>query len=279
MSIFNTILNGLFDLLCFPFRGFAPIVGLCVISVLAGIALLILYKYTSPQKRIKRIKDQIKADLLEIRLYKDEFSVLTGAIGRLFGRNIPVYLGCNLIPFAPLIVVVLPLLVQLDARYGFEPLRAGDKVVVEIVLKDGLDPMQRGGVSLELPEGLVNEVGPVRIPAKNEVAYRARVDRKGTYDLKIAVGGEQYHKVLVAEDGASSISRARFNAGRTWDAFFHPVETPWPATSAIEAVKLKTHERADMVGIDGDLFPWLWVFCIVGLAFGFALKGVLKVNI
>jgi hypothetical protein len=31
--------------------------------------------------------------------------------------------------------------------------------------------------------------------------------------------------------------------------------------------------------MDGDYFPWLIIFCVVGLAAGFAMKGVFNVNI
>jgi len=278
MPIFNSIMNGLFDIFCFPFRGMPQLVGLSVFSAFAGIILLILYKYTSPQKTIGKIKDRIKADLLEIRLFKDDLGIVSGAIGRLFLKPIPFYLACNMVPLVPLIIVVLPMLVQLDSRYGFAPFKPGDRIVLEATLAKGLDPMAQD-VRLELPKGLKCEVGPVRIPTLRELAYRLRVEKEGSYTLKIIVNGKDYVKRLEAAPTHRPMSAARYKVTRTSDVFFHPAARPWPANAALERIELKTPRRASMVGIRGDLYPWLWIFCIVGLVFGFALKGVFKVNI
>ncbi len=293
MSIFNAIMNSLFDVILFPFKGMAPVVGLTVFSILAGILLLLLYKYTSPQKRIKAVKARIKAGLLAIRIFKDDLGVLSGAIGRLFLKDIPHYLGCNCLPLVPLIIIVVPMLVQLDSRYGFAPFEAGDRFVLEVTLSKeafsatdgsaaGADPKTAilGDVVLELPEGLIVESGPVRIPEKGEVAYRIRIDREGDYDMKIHALGEEYTKSLAAAaDLPPAISSARFSVTETLDLLENPVESAWPSDSAIQSVKIRDHSRRAMLGIDGDYFPWGIIFCLVGLAFGFALKGVFKVNI
>jgi hypothetical protein len=278
MSIFNAIMNGLFDALCFPFQGLPPLVGLAVISALSGVVLLVLYKYTSPQRAIKKVKDRIKAGLLEIRLFKDDLGIVSGAIGRLFLRDIPFYLGCNIIPLVPLIIIVLPILVQLDTRYGFEPLRPGDRFVLEATLSEGLDPVN-DAVELNLPDGLKLEAGPVRIPSKREVACRIMVERESEYEVAIRVCGQEFVKKIEAAATRSALSTARYSASRTLDVLFHPAESPLPAGAPLESVKIRNHSRASMLGIDGDLWPWLWIFCIVGLAFGFALKGVFRVNI
>ncbi len=294
MSIFNAIMNSLFDVILFPFKGMAPIVGLVVFSALAGILLLLLYKYTSPQGSIKNVKARIKAGLLAIRIFKDDLGVLSGAIGRLFLKDIPYYLGCNCIPLVPLIVIVVPILVQLDTRYGYAPFEPGDRLILEVTLSekalsaaDGsstqVDPKSAllGEVLLDLPEGLTVEAGPVVIPAKNEVAYRIKIDQEGDYDMKIRAGGSEYTKSLAAgSEPPSSISTGRYSsAAGTWDLFESPVEAAWPAESVVESVKIRDQARIAMLGMSGDYYPWLIIFCIVGLAFGFALKGVFKVNI
>jgi len=282
MSIFNAIMNSLFNVILFPFKGMPPVVGLAVFSVVAGVLLLLLYKYTSPQKRIKTVKARIKAGLLAIRIFKDDLGVLSNAIGRLFLKDIPHYLGCNFIPLVPLVVIVVPMLVQLDSRYGFAPFKTGDRFVLEVTLSEDLDPKTAllGDVALDLPDGLVVESGPVRIPEKNEIAYRIRVDQEGDYDLTIRALGTDYTKNLAAAaDLPPTISSARFSVTETWDLFENPVESPWPSDSAIKSIKIRDQARIAMLGIDGDYYPWLIIFCIVGLAFGFALKGVFKVNI
>ncbi len=276
MAAFNWLMNGLFDLICLPFRGMSPLVGLTVISLLSGVLLLILFKYTSPQQAIARVKDRLWGNLHEIRLFKDDFGVISRAIGRLMKEN-GLYLACCSVALLPMIVVVLPVLFQLDARYGYEPLAQGERVIMNVVLAAGHDPVAEG-VALSLPAGVELEAGPVRVPATRELVYRLRVAEAGEHQIGVAVGGETYTKRLDAAAGLNRISPARFSAARALDALMFPAEPPWPAEAAVEAITL-THRRAGMLGMDGDIFPWLIIFCVVGLAFGFALKGVFKVNI
>lgn len=285
MSIFNAIINGLFDVLCLPW-GISPLLTLVVVSALAGVLLLILYKHTSPQKTIKKIKDRIKAGLLEIRLFKDDMGVVSGAIGRLFLRDIPSYLGCNIIPLVPLIIVVVPILVQLDSRFGLEPFKAGDEFILEVKLDGDLDPTEEG-LELVLPDGLAVETGPVRVPLLDKLAYEIRVEKTGDHEIMFKVRDQEFTKSLAAVPGTAKISQGRYNVSSTSDdlgielpsILFHPIESPWPSDSPMKSIKIKHHARADMLGMAGDLYPWLIIFCVVGLAFGFALKGVFKVNI
>ncbi len=276
MSVFNSIMNGLFDVICFPLRGLPPLVGLIVISALSGVVLLLVFKYTSPQKTIGRVKNRIKANLYEIRLFKDDLGIISRAIGRLLKDN-AVYIGCCSIALAPMLILVAPILFQLDARYGFEPLKEGDRVIVDVVLSEGFDPVE-SDVALELPEGLVLEAGPVRIPKDRELVYRVRVAAESEHSIGVAVDGNNYTKRVDALAGGSSISPSRFNSSMITDLLMFPSEEPWPSDAHIESINLG-HARASMIGMPGDYYPWLWIFCIVGLAFGFAVKGIFKVNI
>ncbi len=275
LSTFNAIMNGLFNVVGFPFQKMSPLVGLVVISLLAGVFLLILFKYTSPQKAIKRVKDQIKARLYEVRLFKDDMGVVFKATMQLLKKN-AFYIGCCTIPMVPLIVVVLPLLFQLDSRYGYDPLKPGDVTILDVTLDDELDVLA-AKVEIDLPDGLAIDAGPVRIPSRHELSYRLRVKEKGAYEIGLKVNGTDFSKRIDAEEGLVTVSPARYRNTETFDAMMFPAEAPWPSDSPLKAVSLK-HQRADMLGMDGDIFPWLIIFCIVGLAFGFALKGVFKVN-
>ncbi|MHC4943402.1 MAG: hypothetical protein ACYTG7_10330 [Planctomycetota bacterium] len=277
MSIFNALITGLFDILLYPFRSMPPLVGLCIISIVLGILLLLLYKYTSPQKMIKRIKDKMKASLYEVRLYKDDLGIVFRANKSLLANNIK-YFSCNLIPLIPLIFVVIPIIIQLDVRYGIGPLKAGEATHMKVILSDDVD-FETARVDVEIPDGLRLDAGPVRIPAKHEYFFRIFVEKAGQYDLNVKVNGESYTKRIDAEESVTTVSPGKYKASMVLDAFERPCEKPWPSDSRVKAVELDHQYRKDMVGIPGDLWPWLWVFCIVGLASGFAVKGVFNVTL
>jgi hypothetical protein len=277
MSIINGFLTGLFDILLYPFRSMSPVVGLVIISAVLGIVLLLLYKYTSPQKSIKVIKNNIKAGLYEVRLYKDDLGIVFQANRSLLFNNL-LYFGCACIALIPLLIVVIPIIIQLDHRYGIAPLEQGDKPYVKVVLDESVD-FDAAEVRLEVPEGLSIDQGPVRIPSRHEYFYRLSVDDSGHYDLGVVVNGERFTKSIDAEEDLAIVSTGRFKSTRTRDAFESPGESPWPANALLAAVEVQHDGRKDMLGINGSWWPWLIIFCIVGLGAGLAMKGVFNVTI
>ena len=54
-----------------------------LVSAITGVLLLIVFKYTSNQRAIKRVRDGIKADLLALKLFKESASVALQAQGRI----------------------------------------------------------------------------------------------------------------------------------------------------------------------------------------------------
>ena len=82
MGLINRLLGSLFDLLFLPFRSLNPWAGMIFISLLTGLLMLLIYRWTSNQAGIRRVKDKIKAHLLELRLYKDNMGVTMKARAR-----------------------------------------------------------------------------------------------------------------------------------------------------------------------------------------------------
>ena len=121
----SSIFNRPFDFFYRPFESLHPAVGLTVVSVLTGVLLLIVYRYTSNQAGIRRVKDRIKAHFLEIRLFQDQFGVVVGAHGRILRATLT-YMSYSLKPLAVILLPVLILMVHLEMHLGQRPL--GDAV-------------------------------------------------------------------------------------------------------------------------------------------------------
>ena len=75
------------------------------------------------------------------------------------------------------------------------------------------------------------------------------------------------------------VSTGRYKSTRTLDAFESPAEQPWPASALLAAVEVQHDGRKDLLGMSGSWWPWLIIFCIVGLGSGLAMKGVFNVTI
>ena len=109
MDYVNAALRPLFDLLLFPFRGLPAIVGVTLVSLVAAIGMLLLFKATSNQTAIDRVKRKIHAGLFEIRLFNDDLRAIFRAIGQILKHN-AVYVGYAMLAFVwilpPLVLMV-----------------------------------------------------------------------------------------------------------------------------------------------------------------------------
>ena len=59
MKSINTILRKLFDVILYPVRDWSPLLSLAIISLVAGIAMLMVVKVTSNQDKLAEVKRRL----------------------------------------------------------------------------------------------------------------------------------------------------------------------------------------------------------------------------
>lgn len=89
----NVIGNFIFS----PIRMMPGWLSNTIISAITGVFLLLVFKYTSNQRAIGKVKDCIKADMLSIKLFKDSLSVVLSAQAGAVtgGGEAPVLFHCS----------------------------------------------------------------------------------------------------------------------------------------------------------------------------------------
>jgi len=272
MAAVNTAMTRAFDLIFAPSTS-SPWLGMALISVLTGAILLLVFRYTSNQRGIRAAKDKIMAGLLEVLLYRDEIRVVLRAQARLFKDNLR-YLGYALVPLCFMIVPVAFLLVQTDLRYGHRPLTPGEQAIVAVQLLPGeADPDQ---VTLSAPAGIAVETPALRIPALAEVDWRVRAVSPGRYDLRFTVADREFTKRVVVGDYGVRVSPMRVDGG-IWAQFSNPGEAPLPPDVPVSSVKVG-YPSGSLRLLRWNLH-WIWPWLILSMAFGYALKGPLRVQV
>jgi len=114
------------------------------------------------------------------------------------------------------------------------------------------------------------------MPSVNEVDWRLRAEAPGDYALRIAVGGREYEKRLVVGERKGRVSPRRVGSG-LWRKLVNPGEPPLPADGALASVSV-TYSGAELP-LFGWRIHWIWPWLILSLAFGYALKGPLRVHV
>jgi len=278
VSAVNALLRTVFDVLMSPFRSLPPIVGLLVVSLVAAVGMLLVFKKTSNQTKLEAVKRQIHACLFEIRLFNDDLPAILHSQMEILRHNLS-YLRLSAVPMLWMIVPFVFIIAQLQFHYGYRGLTPGQDFIVKVQLKDGwetsaaLAPSQvstRPSAMLQAPAGLTVETPPVWIPSQRELAWRVRADKWGDYALALRVGDQRYSKTVQVSPEVRRRSPVRYEPGFV-NELLYPAEDPLPKGSPIAAITLGYPDGK--VSVFGWGVNWLVLFFVLSAAFAFALRG------
>jgi uncharacterized membrane protein (DUF106 family) len=249
----------------------SPLAIVIVISLVIGLAMVVLFGYTSDQKAISIAKDQLKAHLLAVRLYRDQIPVVMGSYGKIL-RGTGRYLK---LAFKPLLYVIIPitlLMVQIDRYLGQTPIpvNAPFLLTVYVLGNNGLD------LALELPPEITMTAPPVHIAAENEIVWRLAGSKDGKYELKVVAAGQSAEKTVCVGGDLPRISTVRLR-GQFWNRMFSSAERALPENSPIESISINYPDRN--IDIAGYGMNWIWLFFILSMVAGFVFKELLGIQI
>ena len=279
MNRFNAITSALFDPLLAPFGEQHAWFDLVFWSVAGGIVALFVYKFVSNQAGIQRTKNAIKVHLLEIRLFKDDIAVVLGATAKILLKN-GLYLGHNILPMLVMIVPMMTILFQLEARYAHDPLPVGSTPLLIVQLdgrQTGVPDTATGlaqAVRLELPAGLSLDAPPVRT-AEGEIAWRLRTEQPGDHVAIIHVGDESVEKRIAVGGPPRKVPVLRT---KSLEGLLYPGEPGLPENSRVESARLSYPARDLGWFPDGEMGV-LATFFGLSILSGFALKGLFGVTL
>jgi hypothetical protein len=275
MTVVNLVFGGIVGAVLRPFRTLSPWFGMAAVALLTALLMLEVYKLTSNQAAIRRAKDRIKAHLLEMRLYKDNMRVTLAAQGAIVKANLA-YMAANLKPLAVMIVPLVLILAQLSLWYDRAPLRPGEETLVKARLEAAADPVSLD-LTLEAPPGLEITSPAVRIPDEREVVWRVKAVSPGVGRFILRTGGLSIEKSVAVGGPRMAKVSALASRGSFWRRLLYPGEAPLPAGTAVRSVEVLYPAKS--LTAFGFGVNWLVAYLVLSIVFGFALKGVFKVEI
>ncbi|MEM7583168.1 MAG: hypothetical protein AAF560_07295 [Acidobacteriota bacterium] len=278
MSTLNAILRSVFDAALFPFRELHPLIGLAVVSLVFGIAVLLVYKVTSNQEKLTAVKRRIHAGIFEIRLFNDSLRAIMRAMGGILRHNLT-YLRLSAVPLLWMIAPLVLVIAQLQFHYGYQGLTPGDDALLKVQIagdwtSDGAHPR----LDLEVPSGVAIDSGPVWIPSLGEMTWRISAEEWGNHQLTLVTDDGPLTKSLSVSNAVVRRSTHRLAPG-FFNQLLYPAEDPIPGSSPVQSILLTY--PAGNAGIEGWESEWTWmlVFFILSVVFAFALRKPLNVTI
>jgi uncharacterized membrane protein (DUF106 family) len=275
MHVVNLVFGGIVGAVLWPFRGLGPWPGLIAVSLLTALLMLEVYKLTSNQTAIRRAKDRIKAHLLEMRLYKDNMRVTFRAQGAILKANLA-YMGANLKPLAVMIAPLVLILAQLSLWYDRAPLPTGEETLVKVRLDKTVDPLTLD-LGLETPPGIEVTSPVVRSSDEHEAVWRIKAVAPGSGRVVVRLGRLAVEKTIIAGGPALARVSPLASRGSFWKRVLFPGEPPLASSTPVRSVEvLYPAARLAAFGLG---VHWLVAYLVLSVVFGFALKGVFKVEI
>jgi uncharacterized membrane protein (DUF106 family) len=275
MWIFNSIFGKIFEFIFIPFRNLSPWVGMTLISLLTALLMLLIFRYTSNQEAIRKVKNKIKAHLLEIRLFKDSLAISLKAQGSILRSNIK-YIGYSGKPLLVMIIPLILILIQLNFWFAYQSLRPGELTILKVKLQEGQNILDLD-IKVEPPPSLAIETPPLRIEEQQEINWRLRAREKGLHSLAFKINGQNFtKKIAVAQKPLTRISPLKVQRNFI-DELFNPGEAPLSKDLTVRSIEVKY--PAKNMNLFGWHIHWIIVYFALSIIFGFALKGVFKVEI
>jgi hypothetical protein len=269
----NAVANALGEWFLAPVGLLPGWLSATVVAAVTGVLLLILFKYTSNQPAVKRVRNDIDANLLALKLFPESVRVTVAAQGRLLlgaGR----LFALALVPMVVMVVPVTLILGQLSLWYQQRPLRRGEEAVVTLALSGDADaPFPE--VLLLPTDAVETTVGPVRVFSKREVCWSIKARENGYHRLVFQVGDQAVDKELAVGDGFLRVSVRR--PAWVWsEALLHPREEPFAPDSPVRSIEIRYPARPSWTsGTD----RWVIFWFAVSLATAFCFRRILGVNV
>ncbi len=162
------------------------------VSIVYGLAAVLLLRRFSNEASIRRTANRMIAHVMEFRLFLDSPALILRAQRDLFRENLHL-LRLILLPCVILAVILIFLFPPLDAIYGHAPLKVGERSVVTAQLS--------GDAVLEASAGIEVETPAVHSVHDHQVSWRVRPLGRISGELKIRYPGGELTRQIVAGSG------------------------------------------------------------------------------
>lgn len=279
MSVIHTanyVLTLTGDVLLAPFAWY-PLCGLVFWAAVSGVVMTLVFGATSSQTRLAETADQTRAQLLAIKLFKDDLTVTWKCqmeLLRATGRRLILSIPPMLVMLVPFIVV----LIQLAVRYEKRPLVPGNTALVEL----GVDSAQWDtcrDMQLRAPAGIEVETQALRDSVDQTLCWRIHPHEPGRYELKFSTGSgvEATKTVAVSAESLplSKLTPRRAGVGIV-DSMLFPAEPALDEAVPIRTIDVTYPSRTTPVlGVD---VPWWLTFLIVSMITALVAGRVLGVR-
>lgn len=239
--------------------------ALVAVSAATGLLVAAVYRFTSNQRALRAAAERARAQLLAVKLFRDDLAVTLKAQRELLAA-IGYRLWHSLLPMLVLSAPVALMLIHLARWYEHRPLLPGETAIVKIELSEPTWA-RSANLSFVVPEIVAIETPPLRDSAVHAVYWRIRAKSAGRAALRWQIGNARVEKkISVVHEPTSLLAVNVRRPGPNWlDRLVHPGEPAFSSVSPVRAIEIAYAKRlTPFLGLD---VPWWLSFVLLSMIF------------
>jgi hypothetical protein len=272
ISLIQVLITNLVSALLSPFKNFSPVIGLSVVSVIAGLLLILAYKKISFQSAITKTKRNIHASLLESVVFRHDTVQCLRAQRQMLFSGVK-YL---LLAIPPLLILAIPslfFLAELQTRYGYRSLRSNEPMIVRAQFSD---LKLINDATLTVDEGVI-VAGPVRVSQSSEVFWRISSSKNGLYQASLKISGVPVITQLISVgESVRRLNPIHYYFG--WHQLLFPLDIE--VSSPKDTLRLIEFSYPDSkLSFLSMNISWVFVFLIISMCTGLLLSRILGIEV
>ncbi|MBN2301032.1 MAG: hypothetical protein JXN60_00815 [Lentisphaerae bacterium] len=268
----NVLGNAAGRILSVPIARLSPWLSNTIIAIPVGVLILVIFKYASNQKAIGRARDRITANILGIRLFKNNIAtVLRSQL-----NVIMLALLTMIYSLLPLLIMTLPLILllsQMALWYQWQPLQPGERaLIVATIDAEPETPLPESEIIAITGAHVV--AGPIHIPSKQQIIWQIEARSTGYHEAILRIGQHTTSKEFAVGQWPMRVSVTK--PGRHW---WHILLNPYEGTVGKSNLLSVSIDYSNRLNGFGGSSSWLLVFFASSFASALLFKPLLGVKI
>lgn len=237
-----------------PLLNLHPLLAVGLVSLLVSVIITVIYKYTTNQTLMKRLKTEMKELQKEMKTLKEHPKEMMKVQKQAMDTNMKYMMQSfksTLYTFLPIIIIFA----WMNANYAFEPITPGEQFQATLEMQKGA----LGEVSLEVPEGIEIIGDSTQQIVENKVVFNMK-GKEGEYiegeALKFDYNDNVYFKdvIITEEDRYAKVE----DKGK----------------DSYKSVKLSNRKKIVLPLLN---WGWLGSYILFSIVFSMLLRKVMKV--
>jgi len=250
--MFESVLNPIFA----PLLSFGYFWAILIISFVLTLLITLVYKYTTNQDLMKKLKSDMKKLQNEMKKFKDNPSKVMAHQKKIMSKNME-YMKHSLKPTLFTFIPIIIIFGWLNANLAYLPIQPDSQFQIFADFKEG----SFGNISLEVLPKITFLSNQTQTVVNNKVSWSLQ-GPKGNYQMKLTYGNREFQKDLIISS----------------DNYAQPDTIVKDSELTKISIANNKVKPLGSLSIFGWMPGWLGTYIIFSLIFSFGLRKLMNLS-